>query len=1540
MPCDIANYYSTDRHSWEGDNENAPTFNNENAPTFTAGQSYGNLGIGTDEFFRCLLNSTAACPACIFCCAYNYVHATADRCAGTRGSSVAAYLHSCKSSHTAFRATIVSGRLLYSLMSHLALSPPATPGVVDASARCVAASPATIVISDSGLQSPHLRHCHNQASLPLFHPPSPPLCGAHQPDGWEGEYFALDYTLTGCCTAVLRLTARVLNRCTLDCIHPAGPDACDAPVESLPVAFAEFCGLSESNAGCANYMLARTEHSVCLQVLRQSIWKGVCEQSTLYMYADASAAASSRASGAAARQSLGATVTWPNASALVTCKSTGDDLLGNEWYFDDWLLRKASMSMTVHSATCVAIYAGHVTCIVSAILPSAGCNAVTAMCTAITGSCCTARQVTASVIGYIGTIACTHSSVVARGDATARATAASSSSLAPCAVAPIAARIAMPRITILGTGSPCTDAVVCTAATLSALATVLAIAPAAVHVRALSCLSSLVGNDAINSAAVRTAGVVDSCLTVMPPASHTHNGSFEHTASSTRCKAAGVPDCAALLPDITCIGNRADVISAASAIGNDSSFAVVPAVVSPPYALPHHCCEWSTEFACDATVFGYIGTIAHSVIAVHVGAPAHSSHAAHAAVSAGFTLHVAASIRLCCSCNQDSTVDMLHQHAADGSALRAPLARGSSNMWYMAGHLTCSSVRPLCVAARVTAMSALQTTCELVADITHKTGSTHRACNIIDWEGELSYSVDVAEIKPLPGAMLLALSLLLTLLMVLLMSCSSHQSSHSASPSSPSLHRLLRYTVLLLLVSGASATGTVDAVQAALQPLCITFGLTAVAAAVTSMMATASLVASSNSLDDGPHQEGGSSSSPQASSGARSNQEGGSPPSIERIALPPGLGISAATARRVTVRRTSIRSVADLHSMVSRPMLGSDISMPSPDHRRELHAQRAEMRLRGNDDALSLPVQLGRNRQTARSIAYAERRCRQVRIASAVPTARWFAFFRAAHLCFELRRRVLHRRAVLLRCSLLLCPAASRFLVVLRAGRRLEALRLLSCTPRPMPYDVGPCDAAGTRFSFRDAYGVVSYAHPAAQLPDTRVPAYTPDGLATSPLSPPRDSSIVLCPEANGVWCYYDTADGSSSWYAPPGSGELRPRTLLAAELPSGPPPRLLPETQLNALRYTGWTSLFCDANHTVLLMHLSTGAVREAPWMALRTPAGAVYFANLVSRETRWLPPVNWMQEWVSRRPIAELSTTDCHPCEHLRDDQAFDPRTLPSMWARKRVEGGAPYLHEDGQPQYPPDRFDTPLTYPLDGFVQVTEQRYDPYAGVLQGSSAYWASADVPLQPTPPGILRSVATPERCGYLAGSYSPQTRPAVGSDGELSDLGSNSSEVPPSEITLYVDAISGSTVSAVAVSTMPRALPASSAQSHGSALSGMPSFRQSSPVSLEALEALAPSVVEAGIVTPTRMSEFLRDVVSCRYPADHMLDWLRAQLHSRVQARAAGIILRSWRFYVSESPYSDEYETMDYLLDEDIAVSAPPYRFLLRNMIHSEDGLT
>ena len=41
-----------------------------------------------------------------------------------------------------------------------------------------------------------------------------------------------------------------------------------------------------------------------------------------------------------------------------------------------------------------------------------------------------------------------------------------------------------------------------------------------------------------------------------------------------------------------------------------------------------------------------------------------------------------------------------------------------------------------------------------------------------------------------------------------------------------------------------------------------------------------------------------------------------------------------------------------------------------------------------------------------------------------------------------------------------------------------------------------------------------------------------------------------------------------------------------------------------------------------------------------------------------------------------------------------------LPSAVSRRRVEGGAPYLHEHdlhGTPPYPVDMLDTPLTHPL---------------------------------------------------------------------------------------------------------------------------------------------------------------------------------------------------------------------------------------------------
>ena len=40
-----------------------------------------------------------------------------------------------------------------------------------------------------------------------------------------------------------------------------------------------------------------------------------------------------------------------------------------------------------------------------------------------------------------------------------------------------------------------------------------------------------------------------------------------------------------------------------------------------------------------------------------------------------------------------------------------------------------------------------------------------------------------------------------------------------------------------------------------------------------------------------------------------------------------------------------------------------------------------------------------------------------------------------------------------------------------------------------------------------------------------------------------------------------------------------------------------------------------------------------------------------------------------------------------------------LPPSVARRRVEGGAPYLWESGMPGYNPDQLDSALTYPLAG-------------------------------------------------------------------------------------------------------------------------------------------------------------------------------------------------------------------------------------------------
>ena len=123
-----------------------------------------------------------------------------------------------------------------------------------------------------------------------------------------------------------------------------------------------------------------------------------------------------------------------------------------------------------------------------------------------------------------------------------------------------------------------------------------------------------------------------------------------------------------------------------------------------------------------------------------------------------------------------------------------------------------------------------------------------------------------------------------------------------------------------------------------------------------------------------------------------------------------------------------------------------------------------------------------------------------------------------------------------------------------------------------------------------------------------------------------------------------------------------------------------------------GWLPLYQDCSHTVLLRHELTGAIREAPWISMRDEFGCVYFANLVTKRTRWFPPHLWMDGWVSR--------SDCVQDGHLERCDIFDRysrKLLPPLESRLCVEGGAPYLHSYGLPRYSRDGADTADTFPI---------------------------------------------------------------------------------------------------------------------------------------------------------------------------------------------------------------------------------------------------
>ena len=277
--------------------------------------------------------------------------------------------------------------------------------------------------------------------------------------------------------------------------------------------------------------------------------------------------------------------------------------------------------------------------------------------------------------------------------------------------------------------------------------------------------------------------------------------------------------------------------------------------------------------------------------------------------------------------------------------------------------------------------------------------------------------------------------------------------------------------------------------------------------------------------------------------------------------------------------------------------------------------------------------------------------------------------------------------ALMLRRRALASPAAAA-----RRSEEAERQRILQLTatePRPIiGFDVGFDESSGA-FSFRSPLGEVSATHPRAKT-GMAVPAYSADGRVVKPMWPPPESSWVLVPEASGGWCYYDTAYGSSSWFPPAGASHPTERVLPCAPEPfDEPPPPLHPQLSFGTVDREGWLPLYQDSSFGIILRHELTGATRSAPWISLRTVYGRVFFANLLTRQTRWFPPHRWMDEWIDRGSRLERWMDKWQGSVYSR-------KLLPWSVARMRVEGGAPYLHAYGTPQYRADSFDSTATHP----------------------------------------------------------------------------------------------------------------------------------------------------------------------------------------------------------------------------------------------------
>ena len=190
-------------------------------------------------------------------------------------------------------------------------------------------------------------------------------------------------------------------------------------------------------------------------------------------------------------------------------------------------------------------------------------------------------------------------------------------------------------------------------------------------------------------------------------------------------------------------------------------------------------------------------------------------------------------------------------------------------------------------------------------------------------------------------------------------------------------------------------------------------------------------------------------------------------------------------------------------------------------------------------------------------------------------------------------------------------------------------------------------------------------------------------------------------------FCYYDTEQGETSWFAPDGSS---PSFMYDQADFSHPvfmrnlPPPLPAKATVGSPTNTGWFVLFVDAIDGVLLYHGRTGHVRLAPWICLRDEFGCVYFGNLMTGVTQWFPPKLWMRENLARPPVHDIDV----PHQRVDDLQSIalclasaqaPSSKLTRLVNRTMVEGGAPYRHCVGLPHYPPDSFDNDLTYPIKG-------------------------------------------------------------------------------------------------------------------------------------------------------------------------------------------------------------------------------------------------